>query len=77
MRLSLVGLRLSMFIIVMAISAASHGQTQPAQITLDPGTRFQTIDGFGVNFNGTYLPRFPEAYDPEPCKRPRSNHIPA
>ena len=55
MRLSLVGLRLSMFIIVMALSAASHGQTQPAQITLDPGTRFQTIDGFGVNFNGTYF----------------------
>lgn len=55
MRLSLVGLRLSIFIIVMALSAASHGQTQPAQITLDPGTRFQTIDGFGVNFNGTYF----------------------
>ena len=28
---------------------------QPARITIDPSQRFQYIDGFGVNFNGTYF----------------------
>jgi O-glycosyl hydrolase len=27
----------------------------PARITIDPAQRFQYIDGFGVNFNGTYF----------------------
>jgi O-glycosyl hydrolase len=27
----------------------------PARITIDPSQRFQYIDGFGVNFNGTYF----------------------
>src|SRR5712692_8871674 len=27
----------------------------PARITVDPAQRFQYIDGFGVNFNGTYF----------------------
>ena len=53
MRLSLE--RLSILVLVMVVSAAADGQMQPAQMTLDPGTRFQTIDGFGVNFNGTYF----------------------
>ena len=50
MRLSFVGFRLSMLIMSGAVGGG-HGQTHPARITLDPGTRFQTIDGFGVNFN--------------------------
>jgi O-glycosyl hydrolase len=28
---------------------------QPARISVDPAQRFQYIDGFGVNFNGTYF----------------------
>jgi O-glycosyl hydrolase len=47
--------RLSILVLVMVVSSAADGQMQPAQMTLDPGTRFQTIDGFGVNFNGTYF----------------------
>jgi hypothetical protein len=55
MRLGLVGLQLSALAIVSVLSPPAHGQAQPAQMTLDPATRFQTIDGFGVNFNGNYF----------------------
>ena len=36
-------------------------QATGARITIDPGQRFQVIDGFGVNFNATY---FREAQKP-------------
>lgn len=42
---------LSLILFLLATSAS--GQT-PARITVDPSQRFQTIAGFGVNFNGTY-----------------------
>jgi O-glycosyl hydrolase len=55
MRLRIAGYRVSILVIATLLSYAARGQERPARITLDPGTRFQTIDGFGVNFNGTYF----------------------
>jgi O-glycosyl hydrolase len=45
---------LSSLIAVFLMGAAAAGQA-PARITIDPSQRFQTIAGFGVNFNGTYF----------------------
>ena len=45
------GLALFLFVVVPCLS-----QGPPAsRITVDPRQRFQMIDGFGVNFNGTYF----------------------
>ena len=38
----------------LALAPALLAQA-PARITIDPAQRFQYIDGFGVNFNGTYF----------------------
>lgn len=41
---------------LLSILACATVSAQPAaRISVDPGQRFQTIDGFGVNFNGTYF----------------------
>src|SRR5215472_3976603 len=45
---------------VFFFCAAAFAQA-PARIEVDPAQRFQYIDGFGVNFNGTY---FREAQKP-------------
>jgi O-glycosyl hydrolase len=41
-------------ILSLALAPALLAQA-PARITIDPAQRFQYIDGFGVNFNGTYF----------------------
>lgn len=46
-------LRLAL-ILLPTLSTALFAQA-PARITIDPSERFQYIDGFGVNFNGTYF----------------------
>ena len=39
-----------------AFAAAISGQeSAPLQVTVDLAKRYQTMDGFGVNFNGTYF----------------------
>ena len=49
----------SVLVLCLSLSLALPGlsQTPPAtaRITVDPQQRFQMIDGFGVNFNGTYF----------------------
>ena len=38
-------------------AAVLYSQPQPglAHLTMDVSQKFQSIDGFGVNFNGTYF----------------------
>jgi O-glycosyl hydrolase len=47
----------SAFCLFISISVPGFSQTPPAtsRITVDSQQRFQMIDGFGVNFNGTYF----------------------
>ncbi len=45
-------MQLRLFITFPLLGAALFGQ---AQISVDAGKRFQSIEGFGVNFNGTYF----------------------
>ncbi len=33
----------------------SQSQSGAAHVTVDASQRFQSMDGFGVNFNGTYF----------------------
>jgi O-glycosyl hydrolase len=44
-------------LLLISLSAPGLSQKSPAtvRITVDPQQRFQMIDGFGVNFNGTYF----------------------
>jgi O-glycosyl hydrolase len=37
------------------LAGPALAQAQTARIDVDPGRTFQSIDGFGVNFNGTYF----------------------
>jgi hypothetical protein len=75
MRPRLAGLGLSILVVTTLLSYGARGQERPARITLDPATRFQTFDGFGVNFNGTY---FRDSQKPMiQCHRPGGYHISA
>ena len=47
-------MRLKLLPLAFLLCAIAAAQP-PAQISIDPTQRFQTIDGFGVNFNGTYF----------------------
>ncbi len=38
-----------------AIAISFTAAAQPSRIDVDPSRQYQTIDGFGVNFNGTYF----------------------
>ena len=40
---------------ILASDKSFSAQAIPARIKADPSQRFQTMDGFGVNFNGTYF----------------------
>lgn len=42
-------------VFVLALHIGVRAQSVTARIKIDPLQRFQTIDGFGVNFNGTYF----------------------
>jgi O-glycosyl hydrolase len=43
-------------LLLPTLLACALALAQPvARISIDPSQRFQTIDGFGVNFNGTYF----------------------
>ena len=44
-----------------ALPALNQEAGPAARVSVDPRERYQTIDGFGVNFNGTY---FREAQKP-------------
>jgi O-glycosyl hydrolase len=46
---------------MLPFCAAAQTAPAPIQIAVDPQSRFQIMDGFGVNFNGTY---FREAQKP-------------
>jgi O-glycosyl hydrolase len=47
---------LSIYLILsIAAPILSQAPTPISRITIDPRQRFQVIDGFGVNFNGTYF----------------------
>lgn len=37
------------------LAASALASAQPARVDVNPARTFQTIDGFGVNFNGTYF----------------------
>jgi hypothetical protein len=43
------------FSLWIACPAFGQRSTSPSRVTVDPSRRFQMIDGFGVNFNGTYF----------------------
>ncbi len=45
----------SILLLLLLLAGASAFAQPEARIAVDPGQRFQTIDGFGVNFNGTYF----------------------
>jgi O-glycosyl hydrolase len=40
---------------LLAAAFAVQPSSSIARLSIDPSRRFQTIDGFGVNFNGTYF----------------------
>ena len=44
-----------LFAICLLVSALAAQEHAPARVTVDLTKRYQTIDGFGVNFNGTYF----------------------
>ncbi len=52
---------LPVLLITLAPLGGIAGGQEPVRITIDPSQRFQTIAGFGVNFNGSY---FREAQEP-------------
>jgi O-glycosyl hydrolase len=39
----------------VALAVSLTAAAQPSRIAVDPSRQFQIIDGFGVNFNGTYF----------------------
>ena len=43
--------------IMVGMAALAHGQTAPtaARINVDPGRKFQLVEGFGVNYTGPYF----------------------
>ena len=41
--------------LVALLAAPALASAQAARVDVDPARAFQTIDGFGVNFNGTYF----------------------
>jgi O-glycosyl hydrolase len=43
------------FLVTLFLSMPLPGTSAENRVTIDPSLRFQTIDGFGVNFNGTYF----------------------
>ena len=45
----------SAVLIAAAVPALAQQHGSVARINVDPRQRYQTIDGFGVNFNGTYF----------------------
>jgi O-glycosyl hydrolase len=47
--------------LLLCLAGPPVASAQDARVEVDPGRVFQTIDGFGVNFNGTY---FREAQKP-------------
>jgi O-glycosyl hydrolase len=48
-------LRTGLLLCLLTNFALAQSTPAPIRITLDPEQRFQVIEGFGVNFNGTYF----------------------
>jgi len=50
-----VGIVTALLVLFIAWPGFAQGQAPATRVSIDPGQRFQFVDGFGVNFNGTYF----------------------